>query len=112
MRSSDAPDPFLRVPSRREKLSTLLIHGFFSLCSLFVMFWALDADLKQFATWMCGYSSLFFGMNTWHGWRSFKNGWNIREDNQDFYGPLFSWTTSKWLFLALGLGWYAAKTWL
>ena len=112
MESPETPDPFLRVPSRREKWAMLILHAFFAVSSFVVMVWALDVDPRQPATWMCGYGSLFFGMNTLHSWRSIKNGWSIREDNQDFHGPLFSWTTSKWLFLALVLGWYSAKRWL
>ena len=61
---------------------------------------------------MCGYGGIFFGMNSVHSWRSIKNGWNIREDNENLYSPLFAWTTGKWLFLAVMLGWLAALGWL
>jgi hypothetical protein len=102
-------DPFLRVESPREKWFSLVTNAFLAVFSILVVIWALDGDMRQPATWICGYGGLFFGMNTLHSWRSIKHGWNIREENRDFYGPLFSWITSKWLFIALVLGWYATS---
>jgi hypothetical protein len=95
MGDPEIASPLLRVPSRYEKWSTLLSNVFFSASSIGAMFWALDLDPRQPATWMCGYGGIFFGMNALHSWRSIKNGWNIRDDNQDFYGPMLAWTTSK-----------------
>jgi hypothetical protein len=112
MSDQDTPSPFLRVPSRSEKYSTLLLNAVLAVSSGSVMFWIMDVDLRNPATWMCGYGSVFFGTNTLHSWRSIKKGWNIREDNEDFYSPLFAWTTSKWLFLAILLGWLGARHWL
>ena len=112
MHDTDTPDPFLRVPSRTEKYSTLLINVLLAAFSIGVMFLVLDVDVRHAATWMCGYGGVAFCTNACHSWNSIKSGWNIREDNQHFYGPRFGWTTSKWLFLAILLGWLAAHRWL
>ena len=111
MREPEATSPFLRVPSRYEKWSELVFNVLFSWGSIAVVFWALDADFKLAATWMCSYGALFFGVNALHAWRSIKNRWNIAQCNEDFHGPRVSWTTNKWLLLAILLGWLAARQW-
>lgn len=104
--------PFHRVESQREKWLSLITNATFSSGMIIMVVWMFDADLRQPIAWLIGYGGLFFGMNALHSWRSIRYGWNIEESNKDFYSPMFSWTTSKWLFLALTLGWYAAKKWL
>jgi hypothetical protein len=51
-------------------------------------------------------------MSAVHSWKSIKNKWTIKEDNQNFYGPSQEWVTSKWLFLALLLLWLVSHQWL
>jgi hypothetical protein len=74
MSDQDNPSPFLRVPSRSEKYSTLLLNAVLAVSSGSVMFWILDADLRNPVTWICAYGSVFFGMNTFHSWLSCSVG--------------------------------------
>lgn len=109
---STDPNPFLRVPTRREKWRTLAVFVLFAAACAGVFFWVPGADPKDFRAWLLGYGFLFFSMGSVHAWKSIKKNWSIQEDNRHFYGPSQAWVTSKWLFMACMLSWLAARHWL
>ena len=76
------------------------------LCASLPLF--VEISFKDFHTWLALYGVIFFGLMSFHSWKSICNKWSIQEDNEASRGPLAVFQ-SVWTMLAIAGLWLLAR---